>query len=89
MAADSDGSPVAGDDPAAREAWQLARLAAVPGPSVAMVLIAGLGLVVWIGGLVWFARRGATGGPNRRQALISLGVVALGASTWSFALFVA
>lgn len=104
MAADPDGSPAAGDTPAAREAWHAARLAVVPGPSLGMTLIAALGLAGWLAGLLLFARQrrlrrpvdtsgrfapGTADGVNRRQAVVALALIVAGAATWSIGLLAA
>jgi hypothetical protein len=90
MAVDPESTTAAGATEDAREAWHSAVLAQVPGPSFGMAALAALGLLVWVGGLVWFGRRGVTAaGVNRRQTALSLGVVVVGAALWSIALIVA
>jgi hypothetical protein len=76
-AADPLASPAAGATPAAREAWHAAQLAARAAPSPALAALAALGLALWIGGLVWFARR---------PAAVRLAAVAAGAALWSIAM---
>jgi hypothetical protein len=78
----------AGDSVPARTAWHAHQLAVDPGPSVALALVAALGLVMWIGGLLWLARRGPEGADrlNRRHLVTALALVGIGAATWTIAL---
>jgi hypothetical protein len=68
-----------------RAAWHASRLARHPGPLVKHVLLALLGLALWLGGVVAFVRRGLDAGLRLRRgpALAAALAFALG-----FALFV-
>jgi hypothetical protein len=70
----------------ARAAWHASRLARHPGPALGYVLLAFLGLALWLGGAVGFLRRGLDAGLRlRRGPALAAGIAfALG-----FALFVA
>lgn len=61
-----------GVDPSAsvetRTAWHAARLAQRPGPAVGYVVLALLGLALWLSAVVGFVRRGLDGGLRLRRA---------------------
>ena len=82
MAADPDASLVAGATAPARTAWQAARLEPVPGPGLGLILIAGLGVVVWVAGMVWLVRR-------RGKPWVPVGVALAGAALWMIGLYAA
>jgi hypothetical protein len=60
----------------ARTAWHAARLQRHPGPLIGYVLMALLGMALWLGGAVGFIRRGLdTGLRLRRGPAITAGIV--------------
>jgi hypothetical protein len=60
----------------ARTAWHAARLRHHPGPLVGYVLMALLGMALWLGGAVGFVRRGLDAGLRlRRGPAIAAGIV--------------
>jgi hypothetical protein len=81
MATDPEGSSAAGATPDDRTAWHAGKLAESPGPGLGLVLLAGLGVLAWIAGLVWFAREG--------RVLVSLGLAVGGAAMWTIGLYAA
>jgi hypothetical protein len=69
----------------ARTAWHASRLAHHPGPTVGYVLLALLGLALWLGGAVGFMRRGLDAGLRlRRGPALAAGIIFV----VGFALFV-
>jgi hypothetical protein len=89
-ARDPEAGPVApGADPAAREAWYRSRLARDNRPS--HVVVAVLGIVLWVGGAFGLVRRGitASGGLARRPALISAATIVVGLVCWAVGLYTA
>ena len=69
----------------ARTAWHASRLARHPGPTLGYVLLAFLGLALWLGGAVGFIRRGLDAGLHlRRGPALAAGI----AFAVGFALFV-
>jgi hypothetical protein len=81
MAADPEGSPAAGATDDVRIAWHAGKLAESPGPGLGLTLLAGLGLLAWIAGLLWFVRGG--------REVVSLVVAVAGAGLWTIGLYVA
>lgn len=88
-AKDPQGAPVEGDSPAAREAWQQARLSRDSRPSLGAALIAALGIALWLGGAVVVARRGISeaGRLVRRPALIGAIMIVVGLVCWFAGLY--
>jgi hypothetical protein len=86
---DPQAAPVENDSAAAREAWHQARLARDPRPSLGAALLAGLGIVLWIGGAVVLARRGITAAGQlvRRPALIGGIMIVVGLVCWFAGLY--
>lgn len=84
-----EGAPVENDSPAAREAWHRARLARATRPSIGAALLAGLGILLWIGGAALVARRGITetGGLARRPALAGALAIVVGLVCWFAGLY--
>jgi hypothetical protein len=69
----------------ARTAWHASKLARHPGPTVGYVLLALLGLALWLGGAVGFMRRGLDAGLRlRRGPALAAGLIFV----VGFALFV-
>jgi hypothetical protein len=69
----------------ARTAWHASRLTRHPGPTLGYVLLAFLGLALWLGGAVGFIRRGLDAGLRlRRGPALAAGI----AFAVGFALFV-
>jgi len=69
----------------ARTAWHASRLARHPGPTIGYVLLALLGLALWLGGAVGFMRRGLDAGLRlRRGPALAAGIIFV----VGFALFV-
>jgi hypothetical protein len=93
-AADPEGAAVetAGEQPAdvaAREAWQRARLARDSRPSTGAAVLAGLGVVLWVGGTLVLARRGisTSGRLVRRPALAAGAAIVVGLVCWFAGLY--
>jgi hypothetical protein len=86
---DPQGAPVENDSPAAREAWHQARLSRDSRPGLGVALVAGLGIVLWIGGAVVLARRGIdqAGGIVRRPALVGGIMIVVGLVCWFAGLY--
>jgi hypothetical protein len=72
------------DDEAGREAWHKARLATDVRPSIGAAALAGLGVLLWLVGMVVLVRRGVdrAGVWVRRQAIGAGGVIVLGLVLW-------
>jgi hypothetical protein len=86
---DPEGAPVDNDSPAAREAWQQARLSRDSRPGLGSAAFAGLGILMWIGGAVVLARRGITeaGRLVRRPALAGAILIVVGLVCWFAGLY--
>lgn len=71
------------------EAWHRERLARQSRPSIAATVLAGLGILVWIGGALALARRGIDGSGRwiRRPALLAGAAIVVGVACWAAGLY--
>lgn len=88
-AQDPAGAPVEGDSPAAREAWQKTRLTRDARAGVGALVLAALGILLWVGGAIVLARRGVTvsGEVARRPALTGAAAIVVGLVCWFAGLY--
>jgi hypothetical protein len=86
---DPQGAPVDNDSPAYREAWHQARLSRDTRASLGSALLAGFGILLWIGGAVVVARRGISeaGALVRRPALLGGIAIVVGLVCWFAGLY--
>ena len=89
QAGDPEGSPEAGSDVAARQAWFTTQLARDRRPGGAAVLLAIVGIPAWLGGLVSLARGGLdpAGRVVRRHATLAGGITLAGLACWAIGLY--
>jgi hypothetical protein len=75
----------AGDTTREREAWYQARLSRDPRPGTGAVVLAGLGILLWVGGAIALVRRGVdgAGGLLRRPALVAGVTILVGVVCWA------
>jgi len=87
-AADPEGAATEGDAKA-REAWHQARLSREGRAGTGAVVLAALGIALWVAGAVQLARRGltATGGVVRRPAGVGAAMIVVGLVCWFAGLY--
>lgn len=97
-AADPEAAPAGGDTAVARETWHLERLSRDSRPSPGAAVLAGLGIVLWLGGFFVLARRGVADDMResakgsqvlvRRRAALAAGcAIVVGLVLWAAGLY--
>lgn len=80
---------MAGDTTREREAWYQARLSRDPRPGTGAVVLAGLGVLLWVGGAIALVRRGVDGAGSllRRPAVVAGVTILVGVVCWAVGLY--